>query len=253
MSYDHGRFVWFSLVADDCAKVVPYYAELLGWSISEMDMGEGKTTQIASAGGIPLCAFHKSYHKALKEGPIPHWVAYVSVSDVDATVASFVAHGGCSLSDPYNIPGIGRMQAVADPQGAALYLFKGEGEDGPQSTGLGSCHWNELWAADETTAADFYCNTFGYSKSILQMPMGAYCIMKNNERPRCGIMKRVVDSIVPKWVQYFIVEECDKSVDHAIRLGGTQLAETMDLEDVGRFAVLKDPIGAVSCIIQPYT
>ena len=43
---------------------------------------------------------------------------------------------------------------------------------------------------------------------------------------------------------------CDASVDKAKSLGGNVLAGPMEIPQVGRFAVLQDPTGAVFAVIK---
>ena len=38
MAYDYGRFVWFELVADNKNKAKAFYAEVMGWTVKEIDM-----------------------------------------------------------------------------------------------------------------------------------------------------------------------------------------------------------------------
>ena len=53
----------------------------------------------------------------------PSWGCYVTVDNVDQTVQQCVAMGGKSLMAPMDIPGVGRMAVIQDPQGAVLNLM----------------------------------------------------------------------------------------------------------------------------------
>lgn len=57
------------------------------------------------------------------------------------------------------------------------------------------------------------------------------------------------DEVPPHWLVYFAVTDCDATAAMAQDLGGTILVSPTDIPDVGRFAVLQDPQGAVFAII----
>jgi len=47
----------------------------------------------------------------------------VTVTDVDATARRAVELGGKVVHGPQDIPGVGRMAVIIDPQGAALNVI----------------------------------------------------------------------------------------------------------------------------------
>ncbi len=54
----------------------------------------------------------------------PAWGCYVTVDQVDATVARVTALGGKVVVPAMDIPGVGRMAVIADPQGATLSVMQ---------------------------------------------------------------------------------------------------------------------------------
>jgi predicted enzyme related to lactoylglutathione lyase len=54
----------------------------------------------------------------------------------------------------------------------------------------------------------------------------------------------------PKWAPYFQVANCDATADKAKSLGGNVCVGPADIPNVGRFAGVVDPQGAVFMIIQ---
>ena len=54
------------------------------------------------------------------QGYAPSWDIYVTVDDVDATVASVTELGGKVLRAAFDIPEVGRFCVVQDPQGAVI-------------------------------------------------------------------------------------------------------------------------------------
>jgi uncharacterized protein len=59
-----------------------------------------------------------------------------------------------------------------------------------------------------------------------------------------------VEDAPPHWQPYVGVSDPDATVAKAGELGGRTLVEPMDVPQVGRFAVLQDPQGAVFGIIR---
>ena len=60
---------------------------------------------------------------SLPPGVPPHWSAYVTVENVDETVAKVEQLGGQAHVPPTDIPGVGRFAVVADLQGAVVSVI----------------------------------------------------------------------------------------------------------------------------------
>jgi predicted enzyme related to lactoylglutathione lyase len=60
----------------------------------------------------------------LREGAQAHWLPYVSVDDVDATIARAKRLGAKIPMAPEDIPGVGRFGILQDPTGAVLAIMK---------------------------------------------------------------------------------------------------------------------------------
>ena len=54
--------------------------------------------------------------------------------------------------------------------------------------------------------------------------------------------------VPPHWMTYFAVDDCDATTGRAAELGATVLVAPADIPP-GRFAVLRDPLGAVFSLI----
>ncbi len=246
MTHDFGRFVWFELISADPQAAANFYGEVLGWKTQQMPMPNMTYTMImqgdtAVGGFVP----------PPKEGVPPHWVSYVSVEDVDASAKAVIEKGGKALMDAFTVPTVGRMQPMTDNAGAAFFLFKNENGDKPAETGPGFFHWNELLTGDPEGAVAFYEGALGYSHETMDMPGGAYFVLKNGDAPRGGIVKPQAAGVPPHWQQYVTVSDCDEAVKRAEAHGGTVVSPAMDVPGVGRFALIKDPVGGVLGVITP--
>jgi hypothetical protein len=67
-----------------------------------------------------------------QQGAAPCWLKYLGVDDVDACVASVTTAGGGVLMPAVDIPQVGRMAMLSDPQGAPFYIMCGASDE--QST-----------------------------------------------------------------------------------------------------------------------
>ena len=76
--------------------------------------GDGKF-----AGGVLPLTDEMQQH-----GARPTWLGYINVPDVDQAVACDRAAGGKALMPAIDIPNVGRIAMVADPQGAPFYVMK---------------------------------------------------------------------------------------------------------------------------------
>jgi predicted enzyme related to lactoylglutathione lyase len=54
------------------------------------------------------------------------WQPYVAVDDPDATVARAAELGGSALVEPMDVPKVGRIAALRDPQGATFGIIRPE-------------------------------------------------------------------------------------------------------------------------------
>jgi len=69
------------------------------------------------------------------------------------------------LMAPFDIPNVGRMAMLADPQGIPFYVMRGASDEVStawERTGMGKCNWNELATPDQTAANAFYAKVFGW-------------------------------------------------------------------------------------------
>jgi predicted enzyme related to lactoylglutathione lyase len=250
-----GTFIWNELGTGDLAAGRAFYTQLFGWGCEETPMpGDGpgvyalfKLGDVDIGGGYQLDG-------EMFEGVPPHWACYVSVDDVDATMAAAVKAGGKTLWPAMDIPGIGRMGGFSDPTGAALAIFKmGDKEERPDLGAATGCFcWNELATNDTDAAAAFYNKVFGWTADSKgdDSPM-PYSEWKLGDKSLGGMLKLdpAWGPIPPYWAVYVSGADCDATVAKALELGAEIKAPAMDIPGVGRFACLADPTGAVLSVI----
>jgi len=250
MSYLPGKFVWFEHVSNDVGKARDFYGALCGWSFQSVPMGERPYDMIMN-GADAIGGFRSG-----EPGVPSHWGSYLAVTDVDRSFAAATAAGAKGLMPPVDFGDVGRAAVIADPTGAAVSLWKGARSDPPdaEKTPVGGWFWNELFSPAAAAAVAFYEKVFGFSHDAMDMgPQGTYYVLKDTSgRPRAGVMQQPADMRVPAhWLPYVHVADCDAAVAKATRLGAKQtLVAPTDIPNIGRFAVLLDPLGAAIALIK---
>ncbi len=115
--------------------------------------------------------------------------------------------------------------------------------------------WNELMTGDMEAAKKFYTEVLGWTAEDMEMPGdSAYTVFKIGDEQVGGMMQTPPDlaqmGVQPYWGAYISVDDVDASARKVEELGGKVLAPPMDIESVGRFAVVQDPQGASFGIIK---
>jgi hypothetical protein len=115
-----GQFVWNELVTTDVAAAKKFYTGLLGWKTKPFGKGVDYTLFKkggAMIGGLMQCP---------KPGNPAQWIPYVFVDNVDATAKKAAKLRGKVVMPPFDVPAVGRIAVLIDPQGAAIGIFKPE-------------------------------------------------------------------------------------------------------------------------------
>jgi len=122
-----GRVGWHELLAADWEKAWPFYGELFGWQKAAADVGAMGTYQQFSAGGQTIGGMFTKPAVV----PVPFWLYYFNVGDIDAAAKRVQAGGGQILNGPIEVPGGGRwIVQCTDPQGAIFALVGKRGHNG---------------------------------------------------------------------------------------------------------------------------
>src|ERR1039457_5649318 len=114
-----GEFSWNELVSNDVPLAKKFYTSLFGWTAEAFGGGNVDYTLFKKdnimVGGLMQCP---------KPSLPSHWLAYVTVEDVDATAAKAKQLGAQVVMEPFDVPTVGRIAVLVDPHGAALGFFK---------------------------------------------------------------------------------------------------------------------------------
>lgn len=117
----HGAFSWSELMTTDPQAAAAFYGSLFGWTCSDMS-GAGGEYRVASVADTMVAGIMGM--PPGKPPMPPAWGCYVTVTDLDATLARCAELGGKAVMPPMEVPNVGRMAVIQDPQGAVLSLMQ---------------------------------------------------------------------------------------------------------------------------------
>lgn len=225
-----GAFIWYELMTTDAEGAKAFYDAVVGWNIGEgaeeyqgyrmINRSDGKF-----AGGVLPLTDEMTQH-----GARPTWLGYVNVANVDDAVAAIEKAGGKALMPPFDIPNVGRIAMVADPQGAPFYVMKPVPPAGQEKQAsdvfspdqLQRVSWNELSTSDPVGARKFYGDQFNWgTDEFMDMgEMGEYRFIEQ-DGTRIGALCGVMPGQQPKWRYYFRVPSIAKAKETAEAKGGS--------------------------------
>lgn len=124
-------FCYVQLHTTDPERAKRFYGELLEWSFEEAPADKPAYAEIqvgeGTAGGMLKCA--------TPEMP-SHWLPFVLVTDVQASVGKATELGATVVVQPTKVPGKGTYSVLVDPTGASVALWQPASMEG-NSDGAG--------------------------------------------------------------------------------------------------------------------
>ena len=249
--YPSGSPSWADLLCKDGQVAKDFYGGLFGWTYDDHPAGPGMVYTMFRHNGVPVCA-------SAEPGPgqenLPsHWSVYFTVDDLGAAVERAKNAGGTVLMEPFDVLDVGRMALIQDKEGAVLRLWYPIAHAGAgKMHEPGALCWFELATTDPDSASAFYTQLLPAEAGPDPNTDFPYTLVKVSGVQVAGIIQIGEDwgPVPPNWGVYFGVEDVDATVAKAQELGGGVIVEPRDIEDFARFAVLRDPDGAVFNILR---
>jgi predicted enzyme related to lactoylglutathione lyase len=114
-----GVFAWDELGTQDVDGAVRFYGTVFGWTTEDMGAEFGGY-KIFKAGDTQIGGVME-----LQDASMPsQWIPYVHTNDVDGTVAEAKGLGATAFFEGMDVPSVGRIAVLGDPQGGVFGLFK---------------------------------------------------------------------------------------------------------------------------------
>jgi uncharacterized protein len=248
--HEPGTFSWVELATTDASGAKAFYTALFGWTFVDSPAGPDMVYTRFQMRGRDVGACYAQPKEQRDHGVPPNWMSYVTVASADASAAQARKLGGKVLMEPFDVMQHGRMTIVQDPTGAALSLWEPRQHIGVEVRDEpGALCWNELYTRDTGRAEAFYIGLFGWRP---KRDPGGYTEWHRGATAVGGMIAIEPErgEVPPHWMPYFMVADCDASLARAVELGGKPLSPALDVEKVGRFAMVRDPQGAAFSIIK---
>ena len=242
-----GRFVWGDLMTTDPQAAQAFYTKVAGWGTQAWDGPMPYTMWTAGAGpvgGVMQLPPAESH---------PHWLAYVSTPDCDATSRQAADLGGTVVLPPQDIPNVGRFTVIRDPQGAYISAFTPAQEtaDSDPDPTPGQFSWHELATTDAAGAIAFYAQLFGWKESSA-FDMGGgwmYHMFTRGGRDLGGIFTKPAEMPgPPAWCHYIMVDDVHAAAERVKANGGQIFNGPMEVPGGDWIAQGFDPQGAMFAV-----
>jgi predicted enzyme related to lactoylglutathione lyase len=111
---------WAESGSTDVEKARDFYAEALGWTFEEMDMGPNGKYTVFSVGDENVAGLMQS------PAPMSYWSIYFSVDDCKGLTEKAKSAGAQAMMDTQPVPTVGTISILTDPQGAMFGMLQPE-------------------------------------------------------------------------------------------------------------------------------
>jgi hypothetical protein len=230
-----------------------FYGDLFGWSVDDAPIGPGEVYSMFKLDGKDAAAAYTLRSDQRAHNVPPHWMLYIAVDNADQAAKRAADLGATILAQPFDVMDVGRMSVVQDPTGAVFCVWQAKKHSGIGAKNTdGAFCWADLNTRDVAKASDFYTKLFGWKLEKGEHDPSDYLHIKNGEEYIGGVptSNDLPPNVPPHWLLYFETANCDRTVDKAKQGGAKVIFGPMSMENVGRFAVLSDPQGAVFSVFQ---
>jgi predicted enzyme related to lactoylglutathione lyase len=242
-----GRPLWYELMTTDMNAAEAFYRNVVGWKTAPFD-GAGQPYTMFNRGGEVAIGGVMRRPDDVKAPPF--WAMYIGVPKIEDAAAHIKTLGGREHTPVIAIPGVGRLQMMADPQGAAFYIYEpADAEQPPEAAAeVGDASWRELMTTDLPAAIKFYEQVFGWrpSQAMDMGPMGMYQMFDRPHGMIGGMMTKPPEmaNVPPNWQIYFRVPDVHAAAEAVKANGGQVLNGPMEVPDGDWIVNAMDPQGA---------
>lgn len=248
---------WADLATADDGGAVTFYEALFGWTDDPQEVGTGTFYHMLRLDGQAVAGVYQQGEEEKAQSIPPHWNTYFTVDNVDEAAQKAMDAGATVLMEAADVFEAGRMAVIQDPQGAVFSVWQPNQHIGSEIVQEpGAIMWVELVTTDTDQAAEFYKKVLPVEIEPMKGGSIPYNIFKVKGAEVAGMMNISVmgpeaADVPPNWSVYFGTSDVDSTVEKAKSLGATVIVAPRDIPNIGRFAVIRDPQGAVFDVFQP--
>jgi uncharacterized protein len=240
-----GQVLWYELLTTDMKAAEKFYSTVVGWAVSPFEGSPQPYDMWMRSSGEP-------------EGGVmtippgmnfpPHWEMYVGVDKIEDAIKLIERLGGSALGPLIEVPTVGRMRTMMDPQKAVFAIYEPSSPPKPEAEPqIGEGSWHELMTTDAEAAMKFYTEVFGWkpTETMDMGPMGKYH-MFGRSFPLGGMMNKPKEmaQVPPNWNLYFRVDDVHAAGERAKANGGQVINGPMEVPGGDWIVNCVDPQGA---------
>lgn len=122
-----GEIVWVDLTIPNAEEVREFYLSVIGWDVNEFKMGDYSDYVVMTPDNKQTVA-GICHARGSNAGLPPHWIVYIKVRSLDASLEAARRNGGEILAGPKQFGGA-RYCVLRDPAGAVFAIMEGEASD----------------------------------------------------------------------------------------------------------------------------
>ena len=115
-----GTVTWQDLTVEDAERIRDFYQSVVGWKPEPVHVGTYADFVMTSEGSEIAGVCHA---RGANAGLPPVWLIYITVEDLDHSIAECERLGGSVLTAPRSYGG-GRYCVIKDPAGAVCALYQ---------------------------------------------------------------------------------------------------------------------------------
>ena len=117
-----GSVGWVDLTVEDAPRRRDFYAAVVGWEATEVDMGGYSDFAMQGPAGDPAAGI--CHARGVNADQPPVWLVYFVVADLDAAIAACRAGGGELVAPVRNAGPAARFAILRDPEGASFAIYQ---------------------------------------------------------------------------------------------------------------------------------
>jgi len=119
------------------------------------------------------------------------------------------------------------------------------------ATLVGTFVWHEQVSTDPRQAQAFYTELFGWGTEVYKPGEADYAMITANGQTHGGFGKAMEGAPPPHWLGHVRVDKLEDAIERTKGAGGTLAAGPFEMDEIGRMAIVGDPLGGYVSLYEP--
>jgi predicted enzyme related to lactoylglutathione lyase len=246
-----GSPCWLELATTQPQASMAFYQDVMGWDYEERTDSDGAPYYVATLVGEPVAGIR---HIA---EPVEEWSVFLVTPDLTALVRRSELLGGRTVEPAHSVPKVGRKALIEAPAGATFGACQ-VAPDWAFTAGVpNSLVWLEFITHLVPQADRYFGELFGYEGrqfgNGIEDDYMVWYAGGDSVIGRVRMMPGTSVEVPARWMPHFRTP-LDRNFDDAVVTAhdaGARLRFNPYSSELGRVAVLTDPVGARFAIIDP--